>query len=63
MNFYTNYYLMYRQADPDQRKASRQHWIKVHKENMHEGREDLIMFSGQILTMIALAEWEHEAQQ
>ena len=39
----------YMRADPETRKASREHWTRVHAENMKSGREDLIIFSAQIL--------------
>jgi hypothetical protein len=46
--------------DDNTRKASREHWIKCHKKNVDSGREDMIIFSGSILAMIALADHEIE---
>ena len=56
MNFYESYYNMYMNGDPTTRVKSKAYWIRRHKENLTSGRQDLIIFSGQILAMISLAE-------
>lgn len=56
MNFYETYYLRYLQADTDTRRQSRDHWLNVHKANMATGRDDLTIFSAQILARITLAD-------
>jgi hypothetical protein len=56
MNYYKNYFLRYISANEATREASRQHWLKCHAENVLSGREDLIIFSAQILASISLAD-------
>lgn len=56
MNYYKNYFLRYISANEATRKASRQHWLKCHAENVLSGREDLIIFSAKILASISLAD-------
>ena len=52
MNYYEQYKERYAAADKETRKASREHWQRVHAENLASGRHDLIIFSAQILAMI-----------
>ena len=56
MNYYKDYFLRYISASAAVREASRQHWLKCHAENVLSGREDLIIFSAQILASISLAD-------
>lgn len=50
---YTNYYVeqgkRYKAASEKLKKASRAYWTRIHAENVKAGRDDLIMFSGQVL--------------
>lgn len=55
-NYYKTYYDRYLAADARTRAESKAHWIACHKKNIASGRDDLIVFSGQILAEIALAE-------
>ena len=57
-NFYTERKEAYKKGTPDLRKQSRDHWTKIHKENMESGRNDLIIFSAQILAAYDLADAE-----
>lgn len=57
-NFYDRYEQMYRKADDDLRAETREHWLKIHKENLDSNRDDLIMFSGQILSRIMIVDNE-----
>ena len=61
--FYRNYYLRYLEADQKTRQAARDHWTKAHAENILSDRNDMIIFSGQILAMIMLAEKTLENQK
>lgn len=54
--YYHTYFLRYLAASPELREASRQHWTRVHAENVLSGREDLIIFSAKMLGAIALAD-------
>ena len=56
MNYYEDYKKRYAAADEKTKKASREHWKRVHAENLASGREDLIIFSAQILAMICQVE-------
>lgn len=56
MNYYEQYKERYAAADEKTRKASREHWQRVHAENLASGRQDLIIFSAQILAMICVVE-------
>ena len=51
MNYYEQAQMRYASATAEQRKASRDHWLKCHKENLESGREDLIIFSAQMLAV------------
>lgn len=56
-NYYRDcYYPMYMQSDSKTRKASREHWLKVHAANVASDNEALIIFSAQILAMQDLAD-------
>ena len=52
MNYYEQYKERYAAADEETRKASKDHWQRVHAKNLASGRQDLIIFSAQILAMI-----------
>ena len=56
MEYYERYFYNYIQASPEIRKASKEHWQRVHVENMKTGRDDLILFSGKMLGSIIQAE-------
>ena len=58
MNFYENYRQMYKAATMEKRIESKKHWIKCHENNLKSRRQDLIIFSGQILAMIAIVDNE-----
>ena len=57
---YTNYYIeqgkRYKAASEELKKASRAYWTRVHAEHVKTGREDLIIFSGQILSQYDLVD-------
>ena len=56
MDFYNTYILRYLLADDKTRQASRDHWLMHHKENVASGRNDMIIFSAQMLAAIDLAD-------
>ena len=56
--YYKQWAEMYRKCSKEQRKASKKHWINVHRENLKSERNDLIMFSASILAMITMIENE-----
>ena len=56
MDFHETYLVRYLKADPDVRAASKEHWLKHHKENLKIKNHELIIFSGQILAMIAIGD-------
>ena len=62
MDFYSNYKARYIAANPAERKAAREHWTRCHQENMMTGREDLIMFSAQMLAQIAVVDAERASE-
>ena len=51
----------YRSATPEVRAASKDHWLKCHKENLASGRQDMIIFTAQILAQISLVENEEKS--
>lgn len=51
----------YRAASPEVRAASKAHWLKCHKENLASGRQDMIIFTAQILAQISMVESEEHA--
>lgn len=57
-DFYSRYTEMYKQGSPEARARAKAHWIANHKENVKHSREDLIIFSAQMLAAIAMAEAE-----
>ncbi len=59
-NYYKAYAARYRAASATQRQESRQHWTRCHAANMETGRDDLIIFSGQILAAIAVIDAEEK---
>ena len=54
MDYYKTHALRYFLADEKTKQASREHWERVHIENVNSGREDLIIFSARIIANIAL---------
>lgn len=58
-----NYKKLYKAADKQLRKETREHWTKCHEQNIENGRNDMIIFSGKILAAITAAEIEEAAQQ
>ena len=56
MEYYKKWFFRYLQADQETRKASVEHWTRVHAQNVLSGREDLIIFSAKMLGSAALAE-------
>lgn len=56
MNIYERFYEMYKNANEDLRKESKEHWLKCHSENVAADREDLIIFSARHLAIIAMIE-------
>ena len=59
-NYYEFYASSYLNSDAETRKASKAHWVKVHKENLEKGSNEQINFSAQILAIILMAESESE---
>lgn len=57
-----NYKKLYKAADKQLRKETREHWTKCHEKNIESGRNDMIIFSGKILAAITTAEVEEAAQ-
>lgn len=51
----------YLAAPPELRKASREHWTRHHVENLKSGRQDLIIFSAQILAAYDAADADPES--
>lgn len=57
MDFYRRYQEMYLVADEKTRQAAKAHWLRVHAENLRkENRNDLVIFSAQVLAAILLVE-------
>lgn len=55
-NYYYQYYERCCSGDPEIVEMSREHWDRIHKENLEAGRTDLLTHSGTKLDMIALAQ-------
>ena len=59
---HTNYYVehgkRYKAASEELKKASRAYWTRIHAENVKAGRDDLIIFSGQILSQYDIIDAE-----
>lgn len=53
MSFYDNFAAGYKAATEAAKANERQHWTKIHRQNMEAKRADLIMFSGQIIAIMA----------
>lgn len=53
---------MYLDSSEEDRQKSKSHWLKCHEENLKSGREDMIIFSAQILAMITKAELDSKAK-
>ena len=51
----------YRAASPEVRAESKAHWIKCHRQNLESGRQDMIIFTAQILAQIAIVDNENHA--
>lgn len=51
----------YRAASPELRAASKAHWIKCHRQNLESGRQDMIIFTAQILAQFAIVDSENPA--
>ena len=63
MDFYRRYQELYLAADETLRQAAKKHWLKVHAENLEkENRNDLVIFSAQMLAAIMLAENRREGK-
>ena len=56
LHYYEMHFVRYLQADKETRKASRDHWLKCHRENIKADRDDLIIFSAKMLASIDLAD-------
>lgn len=56
MDYYFMWLNRYVMADDKTRKASKDHWMKCHLENIKSEREDLIIFSSKMLATWALAD-------
>ena len=54
--FYYKYAVKYAAADQNTRQEAREHWTRIHAENILTGRHDLIIYSAQILAAMDLAE-------
>lgn len=59
MSYYKQIAIRYMLADADMRKQSRDHWMECHKRNVLSKREDLIIFSAQILAAYDLVDAEY----
>ena len=55
-DYYKTYGMRYAAANDDMRRAAREHWTRCHAENLRSGRNDLIIFSGQILAQMDLVD-------
>lgn len=55
-DFYTSSAIRYYETDAETRKAALNHWEKCHIENIKSGRQDLIIYSSQMLAAIHAAE-------
>lgn len=56
MDFYEAYLARYLEAEPSVRAASKEHWLKNHKANLKSKVHEQVIFSAQILAMIALGD-------
>ena len=60
-NFYEDYGKRYRACQDEERKAAaREHWTRIHRENLKTGRLDLIIFSAQMLSAMGIEKIESE---
>lgn len=62
MTYYETTRERYKNASPEMRAATRDHWTKCHRQNIESGRPDMIIFSAQILAgydLIDADEAEH----
>lgn len=57
-DFYNGQKQRYLHGTEEQRIESKNHWIKCHIKNLKDKRDDLIIFSAQILAMYVLADFE-----
>ena len=55
-NFYDSFMIRYAESSEEMKKSSRDHWIKCHIENMNKKREDLEIFTEQILARITIVD-------
>ena len=55
-NFYYKYAAKYSTATADMKAEARAHWTRCHAENILSGRNDLIIFSAQILAAMDTAD-------
>ena len=53
-DFYQNHAILYNESDEQTRQASREHWQKIHAENVKSGRADMVMFSARLLADMAM---------
>ena len=58
---YEIYAETYRKLSPDRRAEYKAHYLNWHRRNLESGREDLIIFSEQILAQIANVDNENHA--
>lgn len=55
-NYYEQYAVRYAAADDAMRTAAREHWTRCHIENLKTGRNDLIIFSAQMLAAMDIVD-------
>lgn len=58
MDYYENWKNLYKAASLEDRKKSKVHWLKCHAENLKRKRDDLIIFSGKHLAIMAMIDNE-----
>lgn len=58
---YQIYAETYRRLSPDRRSEYKAHYLEWHRRNLESGRQDLIIFTAQILAEIAAVDNENLA--
>ena len=53
-SYYESFAIRYHESGEDLRRRSREHWQRIHAENVKSGREDLIVFSARHLAEMAM---------
>lgn len=55
-NFYDSFMIRYAESDPITRAESKNHWINCHIDAVTNGKQDVIIWTAQILAKIAIVD-------